>query len=222
MKEQPLMAVRKNGAFALSEMLVAMLIWTMILGAVLTTVLSLQRSFSASDHFSANQLAQLRLMNALTRDIRNAIGIRTTNEGILRAGATVTITSGNSLQLTLRDFYRSNNPASPDYDDMRTPIATNSSERISYGDPATDTPAPDRAATYTFLNGAAGTMTITRSTVDGAEIIAEETSITAVELSLASDYQVRIHVNHGSQFGGGQAGIANARTLIMRNVRYDL
>ncbi len=107
---------QNSGGFTLLEALVASVIMSLVLAAVTAGVMSLQRSFSASQDFIISHLEQVRAMDTLQRDARSATSAE------IRAGGTcvvLTIPTGDpgllDLQLpaTLRSLFTTSGGGAP-------------------------------------------------------------------------------------------------------------
>jgi type II secretory pathway component PulJ len=83
----------KQRAFTIVEALVACAILSMISGAILAGALALQRSYLASSEFGAAKIEQLRVIDALKRDVRQASSVE-----VLGAGSTVVFTIKTNQQ----------------------------------------------------------------------------------------------------------------------------
>ncbi len=88
------------GGFTLTELLMTMAISTVILGAIVVGSVTVQRSLQASDDYTRGLAAQLRALDYIALDSRQAIS----------AGQTV---AGDFLDLTVPDFYDMTNPNNP-------------------------------------------------------------------------------------------------------------
>ena len=76
----------------LSEVLVSSSLAVMLAGALMISAISLQRSYSAADHYSASQAAQARLADFLDVDFRRATSMTVGN-------------NGHIVELTLPGYY---------------------------------------------------------------------------------------------------------------------
>jgi type II secretory pathway component PulJ len=68
---------RNIGGFTMSEMLVAVGLGSLIMGAIMLTSVSLQKSFSAVDNYFATHNQQIRIIDFLGRDVRRSTIVNT-------------------------------------------------------------------------------------------------------------------------------------------------
>ena len=69
---------RAQRAFTLAEMMISMVGSSVIIGALLYSSMQLQRSLHAGEAYAGLQADQHRLLDYVTRDLRRAIGIGST------------------------------------------------------------------------------------------------------------------------------------------------
>lgn len=69
--------VRDRAGFTLAEMLVAVAIASMMLAAIITASIGLQKSFNAVDNFFAAQMQQIRIVDFLSRDVKRSYIVST-------------------------------------------------------------------------------------------------------------------------------------------------
>jgi prepilin-type N-terminal cleavage/methylation domain-containing protein len=68
---------QKLGGFTLSEMLVALSLSSVVLGAAITCGISLQKSFNATDNYLATHIQQVRIIDYLNRDVKRGLIVTT-------------------------------------------------------------------------------------------------------------------------------------------------
>jgi len=106
--------------FTLLEVIIAAAVTSMMFTALLSTSVSLQRSFAASDQYSSAKADQMRTIDYIVRD--------------LRAALTITLTGDSQkLSVTLPDYHQS-------YDSQGNPVGapvtpTLTGSTVDYGDP---------------------------------------------------------------------------------------
>lgn len=64
-------------AFTLSEMLIAMSLSSVVLGAAVTSGIALQKSFSAVDNYFSTHMQQIRIIDYLNRDVKRGLIVTT-------------------------------------------------------------------------------------------------------------------------------------------------
>lgn len=90
-------------AFTLSELMVSMAVVLIIVGALLTGSIALQRNFNASMQYVRSQTEQVRVLDYMALDLRRALTVSTAN---------------GQLQLTIPDYYDvTGNPRMPTISD---------------------------------------------------------------------------------------------------------
>jgi hypothetical protein len=65
------------GGFSAAEMLISTSIATLLLAAIITTSVSLQRSFRAVDEYFATHIQQVRIIDYLSRDVKRGLTVTT-------------------------------------------------------------------------------------------------------------------------------------------------
>jgi prepilin-type N-terminal cleavage/methylation domain-containing protein len=83
---------RNRFAFTLVEMMVALGLSGVALGAVLTSSISLQKSFNAVDNYFGTHMQQIRIVDYLSRDVKRGLIVTTSTDL-----QTVTVTIPNYL-----------------------------------------------------------------------------------------------------------------------------
>lgn len=82
----------KTHGFTLNEMMIALATSAVVLGATLTSSISLQKSFNAIDNYFATHMQQIRIVDYLSRDVKRGL-IVTTSADL----QTVTISTPNYI-----------------------------------------------------------------------------------------------------------------------------
>ena len=72
--------VNKQGGFSLSEIMIASGIGVMLMGATLTTSISLQKSLSAVEAYFYTHIQQVRIIDYLSRDVKRAYVVSTSTD----------------------------------------------------------------------------------------------------------------------------------------------
>jgi hypothetical protein len=79
-------------AFTLGEMMITLAATAVVLGAILTSSSSLQKSFNAIDSYFATHMQQIRIVDYLSRDVKRGLAVTTSPDL-----QTVTITTPNYI-----------------------------------------------------------------------------------------------------------------------------
>jgi hypothetical protein len=66
-----------QGGFSVAEMLIATTMASALFAAILTTTISLQKSFRAADSYFATHMQQVRIIDYLTRDVKRGLAVKT-------------------------------------------------------------------------------------------------------------------------------------------------
>ena len=82
----------KTHGFTLNEMMIALATSAVVLGATLTSAISLQKSFNAIDNYFATHMQQIRIVDYLSRDVKRGLIVTTSTDL-----QTVTITTPNYI-----------------------------------------------------------------------------------------------------------------------------
>jgi prepilin-type N-terminal cleavage/methylation domain-containing protein len=83
---------RTRLAFTLTEIMVAMAVSGVVLGAILASSTSLQKSFNATDSYFATHMQQIRIVDYLSRDVKRGLVVTTSADL-----QTVTVTVPNYI-----------------------------------------------------------------------------------------------------------------------------
>ena len=79
---------RQQAGYTLAEILVTMSVSSILLAAIITTSISLQKSFHAVDQYFATHIQQVRIIDYLGRDVKRGINVVTSVD---RQSVTVTV-----------------------------------------------------------------------------------------------------------------------------------
>ncbi len=202
------LSLREVRAFTITEVMVASAVSLMIFGAVLTAVVTFQRSFTGAIDYSRGTIDQQRVLDYISRDLRRAL--------------TVTVsTDTNTLTITVPDAYGTydaqGNPSGPVKDpDLST-------GKVNYGDPA----KPVTICYYVQNNQMLRQQTIGATNAVSTLVIAD-----SVELLQSSFKDLNCIVNYSVTFApkltrsdrGSQQARAStvlSGTTSVRNARRD-
>jgi prepilin-type N-terminal cleavage/methylation domain-containing protein len=119
---------RHNTAFTLPEIMLAMALSSVGLGATLTSSTSLQKSFSAIDAYFGTHMQQIRIVDYLSRDVKRGLVVTTSADL-----QTVTITVPNYV-IRAGDPEAVANPALVGTPRTPTMTYTPSGWQVNYGD----------------------------------------------------------------------------------------
>ena len=151
----------RRAGFTLPELSVAIAASTLVLGSLLLAMMSLSRSFDATEKYARAHASQVRLIDSIAMDLRRATAISSTTSTTSNPAAagnssakfsygasnTQTIQDGTYdavnnriggstnpstyLTLTIPGYYKSNDPAATDYRNVTTLISTG--RAVRYG-----------------------------------------------------------------------------------------
>jgi prepilin-type N-terminal cleavage/methylation domain-containing protein len=80
--------MNQQSGFTLAETMIAMAVSTILLAAIVTTAVTLQKSFRAADQYFATHIQQVRIIDYLGRDVKRGFTVTTS---IDRQSVTVTL-----------------------------------------------------------------------------------------------------------------------------------
>ena len=116
-------SLHKTHGFTLNEMMIALATSAVVLGATLTSSISLQKSFNAIDNYFATHMQQIRIVDYLSRDVKRGLTVTTSTDlqsvtitapnYIIQPGDPETIASPPSLPGTPRTPTIVNTPSGP-------------------------------------------------------------------------------------------------------------
>lgn len=176
----------------LAEMLISMGASVLIIGALLLSSMSLQKTLRNSEIYATAYSDQRRLTDYLARDVRRAVGLARTNAAGVRTPislepVTVTLADRASLILKLPAYYRSNVAHHAEYDDALEVVGN--SERLDYGTKG-EGPAPTVEVSF-------------RRIFHGPErsvcFVRQEAGVDEVIVRGASDLSAHVAVEDGAQ-----------------------
>jgi len=124
-----------RAAFTLAELLVSLAASVFVIGGLLSAVISLQRTLVRNERNVAVREDQRRVLDYLAREMRRATMIATKDGSGLPIGVngqTIHLSNDTPLIFTLPGYYRSNDPATREFD-QPAEVLTNASA-ITYGD----------------------------------------------------------------------------------------
>lgn len=195
-------------AFTVTEVMVASAVSLIIFAAVLTAIVTFQRSFSGAVDYARGTIDQQRALDYISRDLRRAL--------------TVTVSTTNqTLTVTVPDVYSSydaqGNPSGP----LQPPSIT--SGKVNYGDPA----KPITICYYVSANQMLRQQTIGATGAVSTQVIAD-----SVELLQSSFQDLNCVVNYSvtfapkltrSDIGSSQARLSTtlSGSTSVRNARRD-
>lgn len=140
-------------AFTLVEVMVSLAASVGVLGALLVSSMSLQKTLHHSETSATAYSDQHRLTDYIGRDLRRAVGLAFTDaagfrSAVSRAAVDITIADRATLIISLPAYYRSNLRYDAQYDAPLEVVGT--AERLDYGT-STDGQAPPVEVSYRRL-----------------------------------------------------------------------
>ena len=133
--------VRSRSGFTLVELLFATAVSSLVLGAAAIGVMTLQKSFFGSKHYARGMNDGTRLVDYISRDLRNALKVSRRTAGIaapFKVGS-FEVTDSDQLVVFLPDYFVSNIPDNSSGSDYKLPRFSRSrlplgQEWFSYND----------------------------------------------------------------------------------------
>lgn len=207
-----------HGGFTLAEVQIGMALTLVILGALFTGSLGMQKALRGSEAYAAHSADQRRLLDYVGRDIRRSLRITATDASgnpITLPAEGVTIADRASLVVTLPPYYKSNNPADGDFD-VALPVVTTGSE-IGYG--TAQGFAPEVLVTFRKLFvGREGSVCWIRVEAGAEEVIVRKAENLNLRVSLASDGRsCALQAWFRSQFSDLRPLVSSYDRILLRN-----
>jgi hypothetical protein len=215
-----------QGAFTFAEMLIALFGSTVVVGALLFSAVSLEKTLHSAEQFASVQADQRRLLDYVCRDLRRAIGIASTTSvggvtGNPLTGSTIWVDGNTSLLITLPGYYQSQTPGDPTYDQPLSVVAADN--YVDYGSGATH---------------AAGVQVIFRKQFDATQncvcffrieanvptLIVSDVQNLDLQIFVAADgrsasVESTFHSPFGRTLG---VNVSEREDILLRNIRVDL
>lgn len=151
----PLLNRRRRTAFTLVEVMIASSLTAFLLIAAFSGVVSLQKSYAATESYGIGLADQMRMLDYLALDLRRAVATTSTVQ------PWVVDTDGQGLKITVPDYYCFNQSDPQHLYPIANDPIYNSTLGIAYytsGPAATANTLPSQVIAYRYTNG-----TITRS-----------------------------------------------------------
>jgi hypothetical protein len=100
-------------------LLVAAVSCSLILGSILFATIHLRTTYEGTDRFSKSQADQMRLIDYIARDLRNAVSVGVNsvdNPMMSTSNRVLTISPSDSLVLRVPRYYKASDPNDAEYD----------------------------------------------------------------------------------------------------------
>jgi hypothetical protein len=193
----------------------------LVIGALIVGSLELHKSLHASEVFASSHADQRRLIDYTARDLRRAIAIARSEAGAVRraAGETLSLTEGVSLVLTLPGYYRSDAPASADFD-QPLPVITFPAG-VDYGSSAG--PAPGIVVSFRKIFVAAeGCVCFVRQEADASQVIVRRAEDLDLQITVAADGKsCALVASFQSTYSRARPQVSTYDEIMLRNLRND-
>jgi prepilin-type N-terminal cleavage/methylation domain-containing protein len=196
MKHNP---ARKQLAFTLTEMMIAMSVSGVVLGTTLTSSTSLQKSFNAIDNYFGTHMQQIRIVDYLSRDVKRGL-IVTTSADL----QTVTITVPNYI-IKEGDPEAILNPATIGTARTPTMAYTPSGWQVNYG--ASTSTVVYSISGMSILRTENGTVTTIASSTD--QLVPQTTDV-----ELANTEYAKTSITFQPTFTSGDTTISRSGTTV--------
>jgi len=213
----------RTRGFTLAEMMIALGGSVLVLAALLISSTQLQRALISSERYAMKQGDQRRLVDYLGRDLRRAVGLRSTTNvngsgGTRLAAASVTVENGVFLAVTLPAYYQSESIDDDTYDEALPVVVADN--YVDYGTSAGHAPAvlvvfrkeyvdSERAVCFLRLEG------------DSQIVILRSAGDMHLQVTLSEDGRVcGIEVAY-TPVAGLSPKVTTHEQVLMRNIRID-
>jgi len=190
--------------FTLVEIMIASMVSTVILGAMIYAAVQFQQLFTAADSYSAGTADEMRAMDLITRDIRSSL--------------TTPVWTGTSVSVTLPDAYTSYDAQGNPTGSLRTPT-TSTSGSLVYGDST-----KPLQVTYSVTNGAIVRTQTVMATGTTSQVVVANSVVTSGTGFFLSNPALTSTINVGVMFAPRYLSSSNASsnqingTLVTANV----
>ena len=206
----------------LAEVLIALAGSVVVIGALMTGAIGLQKSFHASETYANSQADERRLIDWVARDLRRSIGIAACGPGGVPSklsSGTVNLEEGASLVVTLPAYYKSNSGADSAYAEALPVIA--SGDRVTYG--TLSGPAPAFPVSFRKLYLAAEqSMCFVRDEGDTRQVIVRNAQDLQLQITIAPDGEsCSLFAQFFSPFSRKDVIVAVHDQVMLRNARID-
>lgn len=215
------LANRDLAGVSMVEVMIAASICSLVLGGLILSAVSIQKSFQAAEIYISSQLATTRLIDFLDSDLRTATAV-SFNGAAFRDGERM-LGQGAVLEIRKPKFYRSEVPGSSDYQAIQELTATVDAFGnlgVDYGTPG----APETIIQYKRVyRGETDSICFVR-VEDGIEqVIVEYGDEIDCDLRMSDAGQrVEIDTWFFSKFGDGTARVNSSGAVMLRNPRTDI
>ncbi len=210
-------------AVTLAEMMIALSGSIIVLGALLLSSTQLQRALYASERCAMKQADQRRLVDYLGRDLRRAIGLRTTTNvngsgGTRLAASTVAVENGLSLAVVLPAYYQSQSTADDVYDEPLPVVVADN--YVDYGTAAGHAPAVLVVFRKDYIDSE-GCTCFVRLEGDSRTVIMRQADDMHLRVGLSEDGRVcDVEVAYTPATGLAPK-VTTHEDVLMRNIRID-
>jgi hypothetical protein len=213
-------------AFTMIEMMISMCGSTIIVGALMFSSMQLQRSLHAGDAYAGLQSDQHRLLDYVTRDLRRAIGIGSTQTvggsggNPLAAGTSLLVEDGNTLVVTQPGYYQSNNPSDPNFQAELGVVAADN--YVDYGTGSNHAPSVRILFRKEYV-ASEKCVCFVRHEDDAATIVVRHADYLHLQVSTSTDgCSCTVEVNFTSPYRTSAPPlIALHDHILLRNIRLD-
>ncbi|MEO8352902.1 MAG: hypothetical protein ABI680_14310 [Chthoniobacteraceae bacterium] len=209
--------------FTLCEAMISMSMSLIIIAALVSGSIGLQRALHLSEVFADNFSDQRRIIDYVSRDLRRSIGIavrdRTSGAEHELVAGSVEITEDTALLLTVPGYYKSNVPADADYGEALPPVTTD--DGPIYGDATGAAPSVPIIYRRTLV-AAEGSTCLVREEAGALQVIVRNAQ--DFHLSVAVDAKgsrCTIQGAYGKSARGVTSGLATVDAVMLRNPRTD-
>jgi len=218
-------ARRAQRAFTIIEMMISMIGSSIIIGALLYSSMQLQKSLHASETYAGLQADQHRLLDYVTRDLRRAIGVGSTQTiggsgGAPLNGTSIAVENGTSLVVTQPGYYQSNTPNDPDYQKQLAVVAADN--YVDYGTASGHAPGVRILFRKEYI-ATEKCVCFVRHEDDAATVIVRNADNLHLQISTSVDgCSCVVTVNFTSPFNGKTPPlVASHDQILLRNIRLD-
>jgi Tfp pilus assembly protein PilW len=213
-------------AFSLPEMCISMAASTIILGGLLLSGMTLQKSLHGSEVYAGAYSDQRRVIDYIGRDLRRAIGISATDasgDPYALRGQSVEVLDRATLSIFVPGYYQSDAPTAAGYDNPLPVIVAESGPTYGVTPTSTSSAAPLKIVYRKIFLSSAQAVCFSRQEGSAREEIIVRNA-QDLHASLDVDERGRSAVVKAwflSPYSGQKPVVSSYDEVMLRNVRLD-
>jgi hypothetical protein len=173
---------------SLVEMMISIAVSVIVIGALLTSSMAIQKAIHGSEVFANGYSDQRRVTDYIARDLRRSLAVAATDALGVRCTVgsdAITIADLATLVVSVPGYYKSNDPNNSDFNQALPVIETD--ERLDYGTPADGFAPPVEVSFRKVFLAAEGCVCFVRQEAGVDEVIVRKAENLFVQVSISAD-----------------------------------